>query len=80
MKIHIFQFNPKTECLLILSDMPSKGAAIEFINKLRCFGDDFKMFHSTPSDGVLHIVKLEEIKDVTPIPHNGCRPPKRRRV
>ena len=20
------------------------------------------------------------IKDVTPIPHNGCRPPKRRRV
>ena len=21
-----------------------------------------------------------EIKDVTPIPHNGCRPPKRRRV
>jgi small subunit ribosomal protein S11 len=25
----------------------------------------------------LHIV---EIRDVTPIPHNGCRPPKRRRV
>jgi small subunit ribosomal protein S11 len=25
----------------------------------------------------LHIVS---IKDVTPIPHNGCRPPKRRRV
>ncbi len=25
----------------------------------------------------LHIV---QIKDVTPIPHNGCRPPKRRRV
>ncbi len=25
----------------------------------------------------LHIVA---IKDVTPIPHNGCRPPKRRRV
>jgi len=21
-----------------------------------------------------------EIKDVTPVPHNGCRPPKRRRV
>ncbi|MCD8037340.1 MAG: 30S ribosomal protein S11, partial [Clostridiales bacterium] len=20
------------------------------------------------------------IKDVTPVPHNGCRPPKRRRV
>jgi small subunit ribosomal protein S11 len=23
---------------------------------------------------------LTSIKDVTPIPHNGCRPPKRRRV
>jgi len=23
---------------------------------------------------------IEMIKDVTPIPHNGCRPPKRRRV
>lgn len=25
-------------------------------------------------------VKITIIKDVTPIPHNGCRPPKRRRV
>lgn len=24
--------------------------------------------------------KITAIKDVTPIPHNGCRPPKRRRV
>ncbi len=24
--------------------------------------------------------KISLIKDVTPIPHNGCRPPKRRRV
>lgn len=24
--------------------------------------------------------KINIIKDVTPIPHNGCRPPKRRRV
>ena len=24
--------------------------------------------------------KVNSIKDVTPIPHNGCRPPKRRRV
>ncbi|MDD4456743.1 MAG: 30S ribosomal protein S11, partial [Syntrophotalea acetylenica] len=23
---------------------------------------------------------ISVIKDVTPIPHNGCRPPKRRRV
>lgn len=25
-------------------------------------------------------IKISRIKDVTPIPHNGCRPPKRRRV
>ncbi|MGH3665564.1 MAG: 30S ribosomal protein S11 [Egibacteraceae bacterium] len=25
-------------------------------------------------------VEVAAIKDVTPIPHNGCRPPKRRRV
>jgi small subunit ribosomal protein S11 len=23
---------------------------------------------------------VKQIKDVTPIPHNGCRPPKKRRV
>ncbi|MBP7272790.1 MAG: 30S ribosomal protein S11 [Saprospiraceae bacterium] len=25
-------------------------------------------------------IKVSTIRDVTPIPHNGCRPPKRRRV
>ncbi|MEL6654852.1 MAG: 30S ribosomal protein S11 [Bacteroidota bacterium] len=25
-------------------------------------------------------IKVSRIKDVTPLPHNGCRPPKRRRV
>ncbi len=25
-------------------------------------------------------IKVTRIKDVTPVPHNGCRPPKRRRV
>ena len=32
--------------------------------------------------GALQAVGLEVtlIKDVTPVPHNGCRPPKRRRV
>jgi small subunit ribosomal protein S11 len=25
-------------------------------------------------------LEVTSIKDVTPIPHNGCRPPKRRRV
>ena len=25
-------------------------------------------------------IKVSTIRDVTPVPHNGCRPPKRRRV
>ena len=25
-------------------------------------------------------IEVMEIKDITPLPHNGCRPPKRRRV
>jgi small subunit ribosomal protein S11 len=25
-------------------------------------------------------IEVRSIKDITPIPHNGCRPPKRRRV
>ena len=25
-------------------------------------------------------IKIRSLRDVTPIPHNGCRPPKRRRV
>lgn len=25
-------------------------------------------------------IKVTKIRDVTPIPHNGCRPPKKRRV
>jgi small subunit ribosomal protein S11 len=25
-------------------------------------------------------IEVSSIKDVTPVPHNGCRPPKRRRV
>ncbi|TFG60841.1 MAG: 30S ribosomal protein S11, partial [Nitrospirales bacterium] len=25
-------------------------------------------------------LRVNLIRDVTPIPHNGCRPPKRRRV
>ena len=25
-------------------------------------------------------LEIKSIRDVTPIPHNGCRPPKRRRV
>lgn len=30
--------------------------------------------------GTIDGVKVRYFKDVTPLPHNGCRPPKRRRV
>ncbi len=25
-------------------------------------------------------IKISSIRDITPVPHNGCRPPKRRRI
>lgn len=25
-------------------------------------------------------IKITQIQDITPVPHNGCRPPKRRRI
>ena len=31
-------------------------------------------------EAAIRALQLSSIKDVTPIPHNGCRPPKRRRV
>src|SRR6516164_1016189 len=31
-------------------------------------------------DHGMRSLEVRNIKDVTPIPHNGCRPPKRRRV
>ena len=38
---------------------------------------DIKVMESTLTNIGLEV---ESIKDVTPIPHNGCRPRKRRRV
>lgn len=32
------------------------------------------------SVGSIEGIKVTSMKDVTPLPHNGCRPPKRRRV
>ena len=32
------------------------------------------------SGGSIEGIKVLWLKDVTPLPHNGCRPPKRRRV
>ncbi|MEL0254912.1 MAG: 30S ribosomal protein S11, partial [Burkholderiaceae bacterium] len=25
-------------------------------------------------------IRITQISDVTPVPHNGCRPPKKRRI
>ncbi len=30
--------------------------------------------------GIAAVMEVKAIKDITPVPHNGCRPPKRRRV
>ncbi|MCV6608948.1 MAG: 30S ribosomal protein S11 [Campylobacterales bacterium] len=32
------------------------------------------------SVGTIEGIRVTSFKDVTPLPHNGCRPPKRRRV
>ena len=32
------------------------------------------------SAGTTEGIKVSFLKDITPLPHNGCRPPKRRRV
>ncbi len=32
------------------------------------------------SVGAIEGVRVTYLKDITPLPHNGCRPPKRRRV
>ena len=44
------------------------------------YGNEF--LDLSKEEFVQHAAGLEVnmIKDVTPIPHNGCRPPKRRRV
>lgn len=47
-----------------------------------------KVFVKGPGSGresairTLHTngIEVTEIRDITPLPHNGCRPPKRRRV
>ena len=32
------------------------------------------------SVGAIEGIRVTSLKDITPLPHNGCRPPKRRRV
>ena len=43
----------------------------------------FGRFYAQPFErgfGTTIGIEVKSIRDVTPIPHNGCRPPKRRRV
>ena len=30
--------------------------------------------------GATEVIRVTSLKDITPLPHNGCRPPKKRRV
>ena len=64
-------------------------AAEDASKKAKDFGvKTIKVFVSGPGAGresVLRVLasqgfRIEGIEDVTPVPHNGCRPPKRRRV
>jgi small subunit ribosomal protein S11 len=64
-------------------------AAEDVVKKAREFGiQEVEVRLKGPGQGreaalrTLHAqgLKIVAIRDVTPIPHNGCRPPKRRRV
>lgn len=67
----------------------AQSAATEAANRAKEHGlETVDVFVKGPGSGreaairALHAAGLQvlSIKDVTPIPHNGCRPPKRRRV
>lgn len=67
----------------------AQEAAQEAVNKAKDYGlKSVEVYVKGPGSGresairSLQAAGLEVtmIKDVTPIPHNGCRPPKRRRV
>ena len=57
-------------------------------SSLRSWFEKSKVFVKGPGNGresairTIHGAGIEvtEIVDVTPLPHNGCRPPKKRRV
>lgn len=64
-------------------------AAQNAARKARDFGvKELEVFVKGPGSGRESAIRslqqaglsIRAIKDVTPIPHNGCRPPKRRRV
>ena len=64
-------------------------AAENAARKARDFGvKELEVFVKGPGSGRESAIRslqaagltIRAIKDVTPIPHNGCRPPKRRRV
>ena len=80
--------NAGATCMLLMSKDEAKKKGITPIAKIRSIGFagvDPTLMGTGPvpaSQKALQAAGLEvtAIRDVTPIPHNGCRPPKRRRV
>ena len=71
-----------------MEDILSKEPVQRVINALSDFDKSLKVEVSGPGSGREAALRslqsigyiITSIKDVTPIPHNGCRPRKRRRV
>ena len=69
--------------------MPTSGSISSFSQELPIYADKpfvsnafSTSFYKSFSEDVIGASKfyITSIKDTTPIPHNGCRPPKKRRV
>jgi hypothetical protein len=68
MELH---YNPRVENLCGLIDAAFDGVVL---------GDGIGLWEAQALDDYGLGIKITEIQDVTPVPHNGCRPPKRRRI
>ena len=56
------------------------NSGIKIICNNRKAGFNFFFIEKFEAGIVLKGSEVKSIRDVTPVPHNGCRPPKRRRV
>ena len=73
----------------ILREDFSPGSVYQAIKAAQQLGlQDVELFVKGPGPGRENAIravqsmglKVRSISDITPVPHNGCRPPKRRRV
>ena len=64
------------------AETATKAALVHGLKDCRCIWlKDLVQEEKQQSVHFRHVVlKLQALQDVTPVPHNGCRPPKRRRV